>query len=238
MKACRREEFIQAYLDGELTPEAAEAMRRHLADCADCAAVRREMEQTLGLLDAAIRAETPETFPSARLLAAIESRLNQREVVKPSSAGLFWRFGFVATASLIILGLAGWFLGRTRPSTIPTVNDPSTARATAREAPSEEKKPAGIILDPPAPKRLAVHRRPAKKPPKDSEEEIVTKFFPLREGEDIRSLDRLQLVRIEVSSSALGEVGFPINQEISNEPIMADVVLGQDGLARAIRFVR
>jgi hypothetical protein len=237
MTTCRREEFIQAYLDGELPPDAAEAMRRHLADCADCAAVRREMEQTLDQLDAAIRAGTPETVPSARLLAAIESRLNQRQVVKLSSAGLIWRFGFVATATLIILGLAGWFLGRTRPSTIPTVNDPSTARA--REAPSEEKKPAEIPLDPPpAPKRLAVHRRPAKEPPTDPEEEIVTKFFPLREGEDLRSLDRLQLVRIEVPSSALGEVGFPINQEISNEPIMADVVLGQDGLARAIRFVR
>jgi len=60
----------------------------------------------------------------------------------------------------------------------------------------------------------------------------------LREGEDLTALENLQLVRVELPGSALSEVGLPIDPETVNEPVKADVVLGQDGLARAIRFVR
>jgi hypothetical protein len=70
------------------------------------------------------------------------------------------------------------------------------------------------------------------------EGEIVTRFFPLREGEDLTALDSLQVVRVELSGSAFGEVGLPVDPEMVNEPVKADVVLGQDGMARAIRFVR
>jgi hypothetical protein len=70
------------------------------------------------------------------------------------------------------------------------------------------------------------------------EAEVVTEFFPLREGEDITALDSLEVVRVELPGSALGEVGLPVDPETMNEPVKADVVLGQDGLARAIRFVR
>ena len=68
--------------------------------------------------------------------------------------------------------------------------------------------------------------------------EVVTQFFPLREGEDLTALESLQLVRVELPGSALGEVGLPVDPETANEPVKADVVLGQDGLARAGRFVR
>jgi len=45
-------------------------------------------------------------------------------------------------------------------------------------------------------------------------------------------------VRVELPGSALGEVGLPFDPETAPESVKADVVLGQDGLARAIRFVR
>jgi hypothetical protein len=70
------------------------------------------------------------------------------------------------------------------------------------------------------------------------EAEVVTPFFPLREGEDLAALESVRLVRVELPGSALKEVGLPVGPETANEPVIADVVLGQDGLARAIRFVR
>jgi hypothetical protein len=70
------------------------------------------------------------------------------------------------------------------------------------------------------------------------ETDVVTQFFPLREGEDLNTLESLRLVRVELPGSALSEVGLPVDPETTNEPVKADVVLGQDGLARAIRFVR
>jgi hypothetical protein len=84
------------------------------------------------------------------------------------------------------------------------------------------------------PKRV---RRPASVNSSD-EAEVVTQFFSLREGEDLTTLDSMQVVRVELPGSALGEVGLPFDPETVNEPVKADVVLGQDGLARAIRFVR
>jgi hypothetical protein len=38
--------------------------------------------------------------------------------------------------------------------------------------------------------------------------------------------------------SALASLGLPMNVERANERVKADVLLGHDGLARAIRFVR
>jgi hypothetical protein len=46
------------------------------------------------------------------------------------------------------------------------------------------------------------------------------------------------MVRVELPGSALGEVGLPVDPETAKTPVKADVLLGDDGLARAIRFVR
>ena len=47
-----------------------------------------------------------------------------------------------------------------------------------------------------------------------------------------------QIVRVEVPRSALASFGLPMNAERAGERVKADVVLGYDGVARAIRFVR
>jgi hypothetical protein len=68
--------------------------------------------------------------------------------------------------------------------------------------------------------------------------EVVTEFFPLLEGDDLSSLESGQIVRIELQGSELLAVGLPVDAAMAGEPVKADVVLGHDGLARAIRFVR
>jgi hypothetical protein len=73
---------------------------------------------------------------------------------------------------------------------------------------------------------------------KTDETEVFTIFFILKEGEDLTALENLSLVRVELPGSAINEVGIPVVLQPPNSRIKADVVLGQDGLARAIRFVR
>jgi hypothetical protein len=71
--------------------------------------------------------------------------------------------------------------------------------------------------------------------------EVVTEFYPLMEAADLEDSDSLlavQVVRVELPASALTAAGLSVGSEMSNEPVKADVVLGHDGLARAIRFVR
>jgi hypothetical protein len=68
--------------------------------------------------------------------------------------------------------------------------------------------------------------------------EIVTEFMPLTYGAALNPNEGGQLVRVELPRSALASLGLPVNVERSNERVKADVLLGHDGLARAIRFVR
>jgi hypothetical protein len=45
-------------------------------------------------------------------------------------------------------------------------------------------------------------------------------------------------VRVELPRSALSSFGIPVNADHAGGRVKADVLLGEDGTARAIRFVR
>jgi len=68
--------------------------------------------------------------------------------------------------------------------------------------------------------------------------EIATVFIPLAGGRSFAPADSLQLMRIELPRSALVSFGLPMNVERADQRIKADVLVGNDGIARAIRFVR
>jgi hypothetical protein len=83
------------------------------------------------------------------------------------------------------------------------------------------------------PVRAANNIRPATA----TNEEIATEFLPLTYG-SLSQLDDGQVVRVELPRSALQSFGLPVNAERAGERVKADVLLGHDGVARAIRFVR
>ena len=68
--------------------------------------------------------------------------------------------------------------------------------------------------------------------------EIATSFIPLTGGRGLAAAESLQLVRVELPRSALVSFGLPMNVERADQRIKADVLVGNDGIARAIRFVR
>jgi len=68
--------------------------------------------------------------------------------------------------------------------------------------------------------------------------EITTDFISLGHASRLVDGDGGQLVRVELPRSALVRFGLPMNVEHSGERIKADVLMGEDGIARAIRFVR
>jgi len=69
------------------------------------------------------------------------------------------------------------------------------------------------------------------------EDSIATEFMPLTQGGELSNADGGQIVRVEMPRSALVSFGLPMNMERARERVKADVVLGHDGVARAIRFV-
>ena len=65
-----------------------------------------------------------------------------------------------------------------------------------------------------------------------------TEFIPfLAAGPQFPSEQR-QFVRVKLPRSALQVFGLPMNMERAREPVQADVMLGEDGRALAVRFVR
>lgn len=73
-------------------------------------------------------------------------------------------------------------------------------------------------------------RRPATGP-----KEVVTDFFPLMDPAP--PFERGQLLRVELPASAMQMVGLPVREDRLADPVQADVLVGEEGLLRAIRFV-
>ena len=59
----------------------------------------------------------------------------------------------------------------------------------------------------------------------------------MQPGTDLTALDGAPVVRMQLPRTVLVAFGLPMNPERAEEPINADVVLGPDGIARAVRFV-
>lgn len=72
----------------------------------------------------------------------------------------------------------------------------------------------------------------------NSSPEIATAFLPLVEAESLAGIESGHIMRVEMPREALVSFGLPMNQERAGELVKADVLLGDDGVARAIRFVR
>jgi hypothetical protein len=90
-------------------------------------------------------------------------------------------------------------------------------------------------------------RATAHRPPADSAAthsvvsvgEVATAFFPLRYS--TVPMTGGQIVRMQVPQSALGSFGLASGDVLdgaSSRTVLADVLVGEDGLARAVRFVR
>ena len=95
----------------------------------------------------------------------------------------------------------------------------------------ESERPIAVAAAPvPMPKATPKVRRIKRQP-----REIVTQFFPLLDVPP--PFERGELLRVTVPASTMRTVGLPVNQERLGDRVYADVLVGQEGLARAIRFV-
>jgi hypothetical protein len=65
--------------------------------------------------------------------------------------------------------------------------------------------------------------------------EVATEFFPLMDTPP--PFERGELLRVVVPAEAMREVGLPVGEDHLADPVQADILVGQEGLARAIRFV-
>ena len=62
-------------------------------------------------------------------------------------------------------------------------------------------------------------------------------FYPLPDAEALPPVESAMVVRVQMPMASLELIGFPINQDRASDRVEAEVLLGQDGLARGVRLV-
>lgn len=70
------------------------------------------------------------------------------------------------------------------------------------------------------------------------DEEADASFYPLPEAEALPALENALVIRVQLPVSSLQLMGVPISNERADASVDADLLLGQDGLARAVRLVQ
>jgi len=254
---CREFETVADDLARDRAPDAAtrKSAVSHLENCAACArrlADEKSLEAGLRALAASYaRREAP-----PRVEAALLETFREQSKAAPARAvrevpGFSLRLRWVAAAAAAAAILLIFALSATR---VAEQTPPGDVQARKdKPAPPEEKKEKDEPANkrdqkaPPKKKRLvllqaglnskkAARNRPATD--QGAGDEIATRFLPLTSVDSLEHMDGGQLVRVEMPRSALVSLGLPMNIERADERIKADVLIGNDGVARAIRFVR
>lgn len=69
-----------------------------------------------------------------------------------------------------------------------------------------------------------------------AEEESDASFYPLPEAEALPAVENAMVIRVQLPVSSLQLMGVPVTSERAGASVDADLLLGQDGLARAVRL--
>ncbi|HWP85497.1 MAG TPA: hypothetical protein VNN17_09930 [Terriglobia bacterium] len=234
--------------------------------CAGELAVQRDLSRQLQLLGQSAAVSRPARRHEAALRAAFRARRKIPNDAAVARAAAGWKPAAMAAAALLILAVASVLTLRVAPglqvasaripATKTTLRDmsapnvsaalPSAADLVADSQPPDETiAPAldatvmaadAIPADPGPPTPVSAGPEP-QAPASPAGYEPVAEFFPLLYGGDPMLAGPGRLVRVEVSGAMLQSLGFPIVGEPSPRRIPADLIVGEDGLARAIRFV-
>lgn len=267
MKCNNVESVIQEMARNQMVDAAiAEKALAHIGNCTECEARLDEQHSISNGLRALAGSYKDVEAPARVEAALLESfrRFTQPvENIPDKSTGSFEKSFHTyiikyaaAAAILLILGIAVWQLERvfSKENKEQAVNpqpveQPEQQQQERKEVPQEpqKKRASGIAKIQPTlrnkPQRAGIVSTVSRNRDSIAESftgksEIATEFIPLAAFENISEMDRGRLLRVQVPRSTLLSFGLPVNGARSNEPVMADVLIGDDGLARAIRFVR
>ncbi|MGH9836975.1 MAG: anti-sigma factor family protein [Blastocatellia bacterium] len=222
----------------------------HVETCGQCAALLAEERTLSGKLRALSAAAEEEEIP-ARLETALLAAFRQCDAVpalKPARfvAPVNRRWVLAAAALMLLtfgLSLAGWVLSSSKRESAVANSTPEPVAPTPAGAPEKfsEAKPQMATVTPPSrrtPDAKRWKRQPRLPRAGDAEpREIVTQFFPVIQGSELIPLESGQIIRVRMPRSNLISLGIPYSQERADETIQADVLVSNDGLARAIRLV-
>lgn len=211
----------------------------HAASCCSCSARLGEeelLDWSLGEMGAQVRQISPSTEIAHRVMTAFdrERQSNQRH------SRNWRRFATVAiAAALLLIATASLTLLRRQPISSSQVDrstiDLGAAVATVEVA--QIIKPDEVNAKPRA-KRSQPARHPVSNAAArfEAPPEIATDFIRINYATPIEPGS--QMVRVRLPRSAMAQFGLPVNMDRADQTVKADVIMGIDGIAQAIRFVQ
>jgi hypothetical protein len=223
----------------------------HATVCAACAE-KLESQNTLTSDLRALAAEPSLIASTADFEETLRTAFRQ-EVSTPRGHSVAYRARYAAVAAAVIFALVA--LGVIRAIKTPSPDQPIHHASSLTVKPLPVSSAAGGVasssptdnLD----KRTTV-RRVKPRPEKNSvsvryegtsvvaslQPQVTTAFMPLVHNSAANLQDGAQMVKVEMPRYAMARFGLPVNMDRYDETVTADVWVGTDGLARAIRFVQ
>lgn len=217
----------------------------HIAECPGCAdwlAEQQTLTAAIRSTAKSLREENASLHVELSLRAAFQSQTNvasQRNISPPARR---WpQQALLATAAILMLFLlAGairqWLRTDPIPKTAVTLPTPEIKEPDSQP---ERVSPTG------PPERTTerqfaggTRRKRSGIRPKATTSEDETEFIFLANESQLVPLESGSVLRVEIPASALISMGLRITTEDLSKPVLADLLVGQDGLPRAIRFVR
>ncbi len=203
-------------------------LQKHLESCAGC---RRRVANERMLSAGLVAISSVDTPPPA-VRAAIMAEFRRTYRATPIRRSIAKWVALAAAAALVLLAV---FLG-TRPRRPEKI---VTAVASQVEAPAR--------VAPAVPRVAAQPRKPAKRrrvvrvqapPPPEETPEVATDFVAIPYSEPLRPEERVDMFRMEMPRANMAVFGLPVTGGHLDSRVTADVLIGEDGVMRAIRFVR
>ncbi len=235
MSGCEEvREILVAVARGEVVSAPGERfLREHAETCPQCRG-RLANEQMLskGLAAVASAAGSP---PPA-LKAALLTEFRRQQVVTPIRRPAVKWVVMTAVAAALLMAV---FLAKTRrpDRAVPPVQIPVAAVSAPVPPPvlTAGNKTAVPVKTRPVRRTRAV--KPAPKPEAETAE-VATDFFQIPYTEPLRPEQRADVFRIQMPRAGMAAFGLPVSGGRLDSRITADVLMGEDGVARAIRFIR
>ncbi len=236
-----REQIMDAALQHEAL--------RHGRDCAACASRlndERALTHQLKELALTTKSVSASEKVEAELLRAFDS---QTFVAMQPTRHVSRRYWLAAIAAVVLIA-CGLFIAR------PWQSPPPQQANVKQERPDADKKHLAEVSFKPSekedrnqqpranrPRSITYRKQRGLSPASETlasnsvNTEITTDFLPVNYGGAANLDAGGQIVRVEVPRTTMASFGLPVNMERADERIKADVLLGVDGLAHAIRFV-
>jgi hypothetical protein len=181
---------------------------------------------------AQLRAAMSDLEAPARVKLAVLSEVRSMPARRSRArAAIAWWGAVAACAVLTATGLY-WGIVR-KPSKLPAPKNEVTKPSVISSPPEIAKQ---IPADRPPLKKKS-RRRGATAPERSQMARATTDFFALPYAPPLDAGEGGSIVRVTLPKSAMRRFGIAIDEEDSSGRIPADVMLGSDGVARAVRFV-